>query len=146
MKGVVLIKLWHRILGYFIPHYGTVYHRIGGEKFIGTLVDDFYHIMQTDPFAKDCLATHAGRNIQGSSEKLKAFLSGWLGGPQLFVEKYGHPRLRMRHFPFIIGESESEQWLYCMKVALEKSQLPQEEQNNLIEAFRGLTKLIKNRD
>lgn len=141
-----MIKLCHRILSSFIPYYGTVYHRIGGQKFIGTLVDDFYHIMQTDTFAKDCLATHAGRDIQGSAEKLKAFLSGWLGGPQLFLEKYGHPRLRMRHFPFIIGEVESEQWLYCMKVALEKSPLPLMEQTQLLEAFSGLTKLIKNRD
>jgi hemoglobin len=46
------------------------------------------------------------------------FLSGWLGGPQLYVEKFGHPRLRARHLPFSIGAAERDQWMLCMRQAL----------------------------
>jgi hemoglobin len=141
-----LIKHWRNLLGTLIPYYGTIYRRIGGHKVIGSLVDNFYEIMQTDPLARECLATHQGRNIKESGEKLKAFLSGWLGGPQVYLETYGHPRLRMRHFPFAIGQLESQQWLYCMKMALQKSSIKEADQAELLKAFDGLTNLIKNRD
>lgn len=48
------------------------------------------------------------------------FLSGWSGGPQLYTEKFGHPRLRMRHMPFAIGSVERDQWLWCMNKALDE--------------------------
>ena len=51
------------------------------------------------------------------------FLSGWSGGPPLYVQRLGHPRLRMRHFPFAIGTAERDQWLWCMNKALDESQL-----------------------
>jgi hemoglobin len=143
---ISLIKHLHTCLRTLIPYYGTIYRRIGGHKIIGTLVDNFYEIMQTDPKARECLATHEGRNIQESAAKLKAFLSGWLGGPQLYIKTYGHPRLRMRHFPFAIRERESEQWLYCMRAALQKSAIKEGDQAELLKAFEGLTNLIKNRD
>lgn len=142
---IVLIKLLEKVLGQLVPHYGTLYRRIGGAKVIDKLVDDFYHIMATDPAAKECLATHHGRDLKVSGEKLKAFLSGWLGGPQLFLEKYGHPRLRARHFPFAIGEAEAQQWLYCMQHALKRSSISEDSQTQLMQAFEGLTQLIKNR-
>src|SRR4051794_34961281 len=71
----------------------NVYSRMGGIENINTIVDDFYEIMSTDPKASDCLATHSGRDIRISAEKLKFFLSGWTGGPPLYMKKYGHPRL-----------------------------------------------------
>ena len=58
--------------------------------------------------------------MQGSEDKLYQFLSGWMGGPQLYVEKYGHPMLRRRHLPFEIGEAERDQWLICMNKALQE--------------------------
>jgi truncated hemoglobin YjbI len=57
------------------------------------------------------------------------YLSGWLGGPQLFVEAYGHPRLRARHLPFAIGETERDQWLMCMRMAMEEV-LPPDDANS----------------
>jgi hemoglobin len=126
--------------------YSKLYRDIGQQAAIDKLVDDFYIIMQTDPKAKDCLATHAGRDISESAMKLKYFLSGWLGGPPLYMEKFGHPRLRMRHFSFAIGSKESDQWIYCMNKALEQSKISKANQMQMIEAFVGLTKLIKNRD
>jgi hemoglobin len=100
--------------------------------------------MSTDPIAEDCLATHSGRDIRLSAEKLKYFLSGWTGGPPLYMDKYGHPRLRMRHFPFTIGAKEADQWLYCMRKALEKSSVAPDVQVELMNAFSHLTQLIQN--
>lgn len=140
-----VIGLWNNFLLKIIPYYGTVYKKIGGQKIIDVLVDDFYRTMMSDPRAAECLATHAGKDMNLTAAKLKDFLSGWLGGPQLFVQKYGHPALRRRHLPFSIGEIESEQWLYCMKVALKKSQIEEKVQAELMEAFFALTERIKNK-
>jgi hemoglobin len=123
----------------------TPYQRLGGQAAIARLVDDFYQIMATDPAARECLATHQGRDLQASGEKLKLFLSGWLGGPPLYQEQHGHPRLRMRHFPFAIGPQESEQWLYCMEKALDLSRVNAGLKTELMTAFRGLTGIIQNR-
>lgn len=112
-----------------------MYNEIGGFEVIDKLVDDFYEIMSTDPLAEDCLATHSGRDIRESAEKLKYFLSGWTGGPQLYMEKYGHPRLRMRHFPFKIGVKVGDQWLYCMRKALSQSPIKPEIQEMLMQSF-----------
>jgi hemoglobin len=125
----------------------TVYEKIGGLPVIDKLVDDFYQIMSTDPLAVECFATHAGREIRESAEKLKAFLSGWTGGPQLYLEKYGHPKLRMRHFPFKFGIKEGEQWLYCMKKALSISPIPSHLQEEMMNAFQGIVNmLVQGRD
>lgn len=119
-----------------------MYSDLGGIDVIDKLVDDFYFIMSTDPAAKDCYETHSGKDIKISAEKLKFFLSGWTGGPQLYLEKYGHPKLRMRHFPFKIGPKEAEQWMYCMRKALEKSSIDLNLQRKLLEAFTQVTDML----
>ena len=120
-----------------------MYEKIGGFDVIDRLVDDFYGIMSTDPVAQDCFATHSGRDIRESAEKLKFFLSGWTGGPQLYMEKYGHPRLRMRHFPFTIGVKEADQWLYCMRKALGRSPIDPGIQEQLMQSFEQVTEMLK---
>lgn len=119
-----------------------MYDKIGGIEVIDKLVNDFYEIMSTDPVAEDCFATHRGRDIRESAEKLKAFLSGWTGGPQLYLEKYGHPRLRLRHFPFQIGPKEGDQWLYCMRKALAKSPIDPGVQEELMTAFQNVVNML----
>lgn len=123
-----------------------MFERIGGFEVIDKLVDDFYHIMSTDPKAAECFATHKGRDIRIAAEKLKFFLSGWTGGPQLYLEKYGHPRLRARHFPFVIGTQEGEQWLYCMRKALANSSIDPGVQEELMSAFTHIAKMVKNKE
>ena len=59
-------------------------------------------------------------SLDNAEQKLFMFLSGWMGGPQLFVEKFGHPRLRQRHMPFSIGVEERDQWMLCMTQAMEE--------------------------
>lgn len=94
------------------------YDRIGGEEKIRALVDRFYLLMDTLPEVQDIRKMHA-KNLKGSKEKLFMFLSGWLGGPPLYEEKYGHPRLRQRHLPFPINEAARDQWMLCMRKAME---------------------------
>jgi hemoglobin len=100
----------------------SLYERIGGEAGLRSLVDRFYDIMDSFPEAAKIRGFHA-TSLKQSREKLFLFLSGWSGGPQLYVERFGHPRLRMRHLPFAIGTVERDQWLWCMNKALEESQL-----------------------
>lgn len=97
----------------------TPYELIGGEEGVRRLVDRFYDLMDELPEADGIRQMHA-RSLEASRRKLFMFLSGWLGGPSLYIEEYGHPRLRARHMPFAIGESEAEQWMLCMRQALEE--------------------------
>ena len=96
----------------------THFEQIGGEEKVRALVDRFYDLMATLPEAAGILALHPP-DLTSSREKLFLFLVGWLGGPPLYVQRYGHPRLRARHLPFPIGESERDQWLLCMRQALD---------------------------
>ena len=100
----------------------TLYQLMGGEKGLRALVNRFYDVMDAAPEATKIRAFHA-KSLKQSREKLFLFLSGWSGGPQLYVEKFGHPRLRMRHMPFSIGTVERDQWLWCMHKALDESQI-----------------------
>ena len=101
---------------------GSLYELIGGEKALRSLVDRFYDLMDTSLEAARIRSFHA-KSLSRSRDKLFMFLSGWSGGPQLYVDKFGHPRLRMRHMPFSIGNIERDQWLWCMNKALDESQI-----------------------
>jgi hemoglobin len=100
----------------------SLYEILGGEKGLRALVDRFYDLMDSSPEATKIRAFHA-KSLKQSREKLFMFLSGWSGGPQLYVERFGHPRLRMRHMPFAIGSTERDQWLWCMNNALDETGL-----------------------
>lgn len=95
----------------------TPYRRLGGEPALRALVRRFYEIMDTLPETYGIRKLHPA-NLATSEEKLFMYLSGWLGGPQLFIEKFGHPRLRARHLPFAIGGAERDQWMLCMRQAM----------------------------
>lgn len=91
---------------------------LGGAEGLRTLVDRFYDLMEGLPEARVIRDLHAP-DLTEAREKLYLFLSGWTGGPPLYIEKYGHPRLRARHLPFPIGIAERDQWMLCMTKALE---------------------------
>jgi hemoglobin len=95
----------------------TLYERVGGDAGVRALVDRFYDHMDTDPAAAAVRSMHP-RDLSGSRDKLYDFLCGWLGGPQRYVEKHGHPRLRARHLPFPINTDGAAQWMLCMRAAL----------------------------
>jgi hemoglobin len=96
----------------------TLYERVGGDVGVRALVDRFYDRMDTLPEAAAVRSMHP-RSLAGSRDKLCDFLCGWLGGPQRYVEKHGHPRLRARHLPFPINADGVSQWMLCMRGALE---------------------------
>jgi hemoglobin len=98
----------------------TPYERIGEEAGVRKLVRRFYHLMDELPEAYGVRKLHP-EDLSGSEEKLFMYFSGWLGGPQLFVQRHGHPRLRARHLPFSIGAGERDQWLLCMRQALDET-------------------------
>jgi len=95
------------------------YDLLGGESAVRKLVDRFYDLMDEKQEVQALRKLHA-KSLRVSREKLFLFLSGWLGGPQLYVEKYGHPMLRKRHLPFAIDASQRDQWLLCINEALDE--------------------------
>lgn len=97
----------------------TPYELLGGEAVLRRLVDAFYDLMDSDPRFAGIRALHPP-DLEGSRDKLFMFLSGWLGGPPLYTDEFGHPMLRARHLPFAIGETERDQWMACMAQAMEE--------------------------
>ena len=98
------------------PH-ATPFDWIGGEPQVQALVDRFYDLMDLEPRYAALRASH-GSTLDNARERLFWFLCGWLGGPQHYTDRFGHPRLRMRHMPFSIGIQERDQWLACMDQAM----------------------------
>lgn len=121
----------------------SLYEMLGGETGLRSLVNRFYDLMDSSPEAAQIRTFHA-KSLKGSREKLFMFLSGWSGGPQLYVEKFGHPRLRMRHMPFSIGAVERDQWLWCMNKALDESGLDQRVVEYLKERFTETADFMRN--
>jgi hemoglobin len=95
----------------------TPYELIGGESAVKQLVHRFYELMDELPEAYAVRQLHP-ESLAGSEEMLFEYLSGWLGGPNLYIAKKGHPRLRMRHAPYAIGLKERDAWMLCMTQAL----------------------------
>jgi len=112
----------------------TAYALVGGEAQVRELVDRFYDLMDLEAQFKGLRALHP-TTLEGSRDKLFMFLSGWLGGPSLYIERYGHPRLRARHLPFEIGISERDQWMRCMSMAMEDVGLSEDLRLRLMQAF-----------
>lgn len=96
----------------------TLYEAIGGDATVRALAHRFYELMDSLPEAARCRAIHPP-DLSGSEEKLYEYLTGYLGGPQLYIEKRGHPMLRRRHFVAEIGPEERDEWLLCFRLAME---------------------------
>lgn len=122
------------------------YEILGGEAGVKRLVDLFYDAMESLPEAQEIRAMHD--DMPRAREKLYLFLSGWLGGPPLYWQKHGHPRLRMRHMPFAIDEKAAAQWMFCMAYALDAFQetnpLDETFVRNLLAAFAHTAQHMRN--
>lgn len=99
------------------PYAGTPYALLGGEAGVRRLVQRFYALMDELPEAYGIRQMHP-EDLSGSAESLFLFLSGWFGGPPLFMQQRGHPRLRMRHAPYAITPQARDEWMLCMRQAL----------------------------
>lgn len=123
----------------------TPFARIGGEAGLRTLVKRFYELMDTLPEAYGIRKLHQP-DLSSAEEKLFMYLCGWLGGPQLYVEKYGHPRLRARHLPFAIASDEAAQWMLCMRQAMAETIADEDLRKGLDKALTDLALHMRNRN
>ena len=125
----------------------SLYELLGGEPQatlkIREIVEVFYDVMDEDEKAKTIRAMHP-EDLTSSREKLFMFLSGWTGGPQLYVERYGHPFLRRRHLPFKIGEEERDQWIYCMTKAMLNLGMDEAKIKALLNALYPIADFMRN--
>ncbi|MEO7084672.1 MAG: group II truncated hemoglobin [Gemmatimonadaceae bacterium] len=121
----------------------TPYEQIGGDEGIRRLVDRFYDLMDASPEAATVRSLHAS-SLKASREKLYLYLTGWTGGPQTYVEKYGHPRLRARHLPFSISSRERDEWLWCMDHSLDEHPMSAELRDFLRGKLHALADHMRN--
>ena len=121
----------------------TFFELLGGTERVHELVETFYDIMDADPKAKTIRALHPA-DLTSSREKLFMFLTGWTGGPQLYIERYGHPRLRQRHMHMTIGEAERDQWMVCMISAMHQLKFDEKLMQKLTEQLYGVADFMRN--
>ncbi|MDO9365124.1 MAG: group II truncated hemoglobin [Methylotenera sp.] len=125
----------------------TFFELLGGEasgiENIRQLVETFYDVMESDPKAQPLRAMHQA-DLTSAREKLFMFLTGWTGGPQLYIERYGHPMLRARHLPFAIDESARDQWMYCMIKAMHQLAYDDDLMKKLAEQLYGVADFMRN--
>lgn len=126
------------------PHV-TPYALLGGDAGVRRLVDHFYDLMDAVPEYHGIRKLHP-QDLAGSREKLYLFLSGWLGGPPLYVEKYGHPMLRARHLPFAIGIAERDAWIACMLQAMQDTGTAEPLCQSLVKTMFGTADWMRNRE
>ena len=122
----------------------TPYDLMGGESGVRALVERFYDLMDFEAAYRELRLVH-GSTLEGAREKLFLFLSGWLGGPPLYMDRFGHPMLRARHLPFAIGTLERDQWLACMSQAMEETHVPEQLRQGLKDAFFKTADWMRNK-
>jgi hemoglobin len=121
------------------------YKLMGKKAGLTELVERFYFYMESLPEAKECRDLHIN-DLGPVKEKLVLFLMGWFGGPADYQKKYGHPMMRKRHMPFVIGPKERDQWLLCMDYALRDRELTNEEHTYIYTSFVHFAERMRNRD
>ncbi|MDK1388899.1 globin [Sinorhizobium sp. 8-89] len=123
----------------------TLYEAIGGDATVRALTRRFYALMDSLPEAARCRAVHPP-DLSGSEEKFYEYLTGWLGGPPIYMEKRGHPMLRRRHFIAQIGPAERDEWLLCFTRALEETVAHPKLQAIILEPITRLAHHMQNKE
>ena len=121
----------------------NVFELIGGSDKLRDMVDRFYDLMDLEAEFAGLRALHP-TTLDGSRDKLYWFLSGWMGGPSLYIERFGHPRLRARHLPYAIASSERDQWLRCMAWAMQDVAVDEGLQQRLMQSFYDTADWMRN--
>jgi hemoglobin len=124
----------------------TLFHRVGGMAFFEALVDAFYDGVATDEVLLPLYPEQP--DLAGARHRLTLFLAQYWGGPTTYMEQRGHPRLRMRHFPFHVGPLERDRWLVHMAAAVEQvctdRSLPEEIADELMAYFVPAAEHLRN--
>jgi hemoglobin len=110
----------------------SVYELAGGEPTFRLLVTRFYARVASDPILR---AVYPDEDLSGATERLTLFLIQYWGGPATYSEQRGHPRLRLRHLPFVIGQAERDAWLGHMTAALDSLDLAPTVRKALLDYF-----------
>ena len=126
------------------PPFDTAFEWAGGEAAIRALTERFYDLMDLEPDYSALRAVH-GSDLSNARQRLSWFLSGWMGGPQHYTERFGHPMLRARHLPFSIGIIERDQWLACMDRAMQETGLDEALRTRLRESFFQTADWMRNK-
>ena len=126
------------------PPFATPFEWIGGEERVKALVERFYDLMDLEPGYAALRAAH-GSELVNARQRLFWFLCGWLGGPQHYTERFGHPMLRARHMPFSIGILERDQWLACMDQAMSETGVDEALRKRLRDSFFQTADWMRNR-
>ena len=127
-----------------VPAEATPFEELGGEAGVRALVDRFYDLMDLEPRFAALRAMHP-TPLDSSRDKLFWFLCGWLGGPSHYEQRFGHPRLRMRHFPYAIGVKERDDWMACMEQAMHEVDMPDALRQRLHASFDGTADWMRNK-
>ncbi|MDO8251971.1 MAG: group II truncated hemoglobin [Rhodoferax sp.] len=125
------------------PLFDTPFEWIGGEARVQALTERFYDLMDLEPGYSVLRAAH-GRELDNARQRLFWFLCGWLGGPQHYTERFGHPRLRGRHMPFKVGLVERDQWVACMDQAMGETGVPEDLRARLRDSFFKTADFMRN--
>ena len=120
----------------------SVYELAGGEETFRVLVRRFYARVATDPILR---AVYPDEDLSGATERLTLFLIQYWGGPGTYSDQRGHPRLRMRHQPFAIGQAERDAWLGHMKAAVASLDLAPAVRKALLDYFETASTAMINR-
>ncbi len=123
--------------------FDTLYDRAGGTPFFEALVGRFYAGVASDPVLR---AIYPEPDLAGAERRLRLFLIQYWGGPRTYDDERGHPRLRMRHFPFAIGPAERDRWLVQMRAAIAASAPPEDVAAELERYFTMAAEAMRNRD
>jgi hemoglobin len=121
----------------------SLFTLIGGQAVVDRLVDSFYHRMDILPEAGGIRAMHSD-DLTSVKDVLKRYLGEWLGGPKLYSQERGHPRLRQRHMHFKIGEAERDAWMLCMQGALDEVVENEALRAHLSQSFYKLADWVRN--
>lgn len=116
------------------PAFATPFEWIGGEERVKALIERFYDLMDLEPDFARLREVHPP-SLDNSRERTFWFICGWLGGPQYYTEKFGHPRLRARHMHVPIGIQERDEWLSCMDRAMGETGVPEDLRAKLRTSF-----------
>ena len=118
----------------------SLFDRVGGREAVRAIVDDFYDRIERDPGIRDVYPD----DLAPGREKLQLFIEQWMGGEPLYSDRFGHPRLRRRHFPYVIEDRHAGLWLRHMREAMKAQGVSNEDLRTIFDQWGPLARHMVN--